>query len=89
MSTIEIKNVSKSYGKTDALKNISLAFTADKIYGLLGRNGAGKTTLINVITNKIFLTPARWLIDNEPAVENDQAQSKIFCMMEKNVHPTI
>jgi ABC-2 type transport system ATP-binding protein len=87
MSTIEIRNVSRNFGRTEALKNISLAFTGDKIYGLLGRNGSGKTTLINVITNKIFANSGEVLVDNEPAVENDQAQSKIFCMTEKNVHP--
>jgi ABC-2 type transport system ATP-binding protein len=54
MSTIQISNVSKAFGKTAALNNVTLIFEADKIYGLLGRNGAGKTTLINIITNKIF-----------------------------------
>jgi ABC-2 type transport system ATP-binding protein len=87
MSMIEIKNVSKNFGKTDALKNVSLTFSPDKIYGLLGRNGAGKTTLINIINNKIFTTSGEVLVDGETAVENDHAQSKIFCMTEKNVHP--
>lgn len=46
---IEIKNVSKKYGKKQALKNISL--TIDKgMFGLLGRNGAGKTTLMKVLS---------------------------------------
>jgi ABC-2 type transport system ATP-binding protein len=87
MSTIEIKNVSKNFGKTNALKNVSMIFEADKIYGLLGRNGAGKTTLINIITNKIFANTGAVLIDNESANENDRAQAKIYCMTEKNVHP--
>jgi ABC-2 type transport system ATP-binding protein len=87
MSTIEIKNVSKNFGKTNALKNVSLTFEADKIYGLLGRNGAGKTTLINIITNKIFANAGEVSIDGEPARENDHAQAKIYCMTEKNVHP--
>jgi ABC-2 type transport system ATP-binding protein len=87
MSTIQVNNVSKSFGKTAALNNVSLTFEADKIYGLLGRNGAGKTTLINIITNKIFADAGGILIDGEPAVENDSAQAKIYCMMEKNEHP--
>ena len=41
MSTIEIKNVSKSYGKNKALDDVSLTLTENCIYGLLGRNGAG------------------------------------------------
>jgi len=87
MSTIEIKNISKSFGKTEALKNVSLTLEPEKIYGLLGRNGAGKTTLINIITNKIFADTGEVLVDGETAVENDRAQAKIYCMTEKNVHP--
>jgi ABC-2 type transport system ATP-binding protein len=87
MSMIKINNVSKTFGRTDALKNVSLTFEPEKIYGLLGRNGAGKTTLINIITNKLFTDSGEVTIDGEKAEENDDAQSKIFCMTEKNVHP--
>jgi ABC-2 type transport system ATP-binding protein len=89
MSIMRIENVSKSFGKTIALKNVSLTLEPDKIYGLLGRNGAGKTTLINIITNKIFGDDGRVTIDEENAAENDHAQSKIYCMTEKNVHPWV
>ena len=45
---LEIKNLSKNYGKVEALKNVS--FILDKgIYGLIGANGAGKSTLFNKI----------------------------------------
>jgi ABC-2 type transport system ATP-binding protein len=84
---MEIKNVYKKFGNTIALKDVSVTFEADKIYGLLGRNGAGKTTLINIITNKIFASAGRVVLDGESAVENDNAQAKIYCMTEKNVHP--
>ena len=87
MSTIQVKNVSKNFGKIDALKDVSVTFEADKICGLLGRNGAGKTTLLNIITNKMFTTTGEVLIDGEPAWENDRAQAKTYCMLEKNVHP--
>ena len=49
MSTIEIKNVSKSYGKNKALDDVSLNLKENCIYGLLGRNGAGKSTLLNIM----------------------------------------
>jgi len=87
MSVIQTKNVSKSFGRTQALNSISVTFESDKIYGLLGRNGAGKTTLLNIITNKIFADAGEVLIDREKAEENDRAQAKIYCMTEKNVHP--
>ncbi|HZK55980.1 MAG TPA: ABC transporter ATP-binding protein [Desulfosporosinus sp.] len=87
MSTIEILNVSKSFSKTVALKNVSVTLEPNKIYGLLGRNGSGKTTLLNIITNKLFASSGDVLIDGETAVENDHAQVKIFCMGEKNIYP--
>jgi len=87
MSTIEIKNVSKVFGKTEALKNVTVTITDGKICGLLGRNGAGKTTLLNIITNRLFANQGEVLIDGEPALENDRAQAKIFYMTEKTLYP--
>ncbi len=87
MSTIEIKNVSKAYGKNMALNNVTATVADGKICGLLGRNGAGKTTLLNIITNRLFADWGQVMIDGESAVENDQAQAKIFYMTEKNLYP--
>ena len=87
MSTIEVNHVSKSYGKTVALKNVSAVFRDGKITGFLGRNGAGKTTLLNIITNRIFADQGTVLIDGEPAVENDRAQGKLYYMTEKTLYP--
>ena len=87
MTTIEIKNVSKTYGKTVALKNVTTSFPQGKICGFLGRNGAGKTTLLNIITNRLFSDHGHVLVDGEPAVENDRVQEKIFYMTEQNLYP--
>jgi ABC-2 type transport system ATP-binding protein len=87
MSTFEIKNVSKAYGRTVALKNVTATIPDGKICGLLGRNGAGKTTLLNIITNRLFADQGEVLIDGETAVENDQVQAKIFYMTEKTLYP--
>ncbi len=48
---IQIKNLSLQFGNFYALKDVSLALTDDKIYGLIGRNGAGKTSLLSLITS--------------------------------------
>ena len=46
---IEISNVSKHYGKTPVLRNISAQLQSGIIYGLVGANGCGKTTLMRCI----------------------------------------
>ena len=46
---LEIKNVNKSYGKTEALKNVNLEIPQGEIIGLFGENGAGNTTLMKCI----------------------------------------
>lgn len=47
-NVIEIKNVSKKYGKVEALRDVSLSL-GHGIYALLGPNGSGKTTLMNIL----------------------------------------
>ncbi len=87
MSKIEVKNVTKCYGSTVALKDVSLTFEENKIYGLLGRNGAGKSTLLSLITNKNYPTKGEVLIDGEPVWENDAVLAKVYCMSEQSLYP--
>lgn len=87
MSFVEVKNITKNYGRVNALNNVSVLFEENKICGLLGRNGAGKTTLLNLITGKIFPDSGQVFIDNENVKENDAALSKVYCMSEQTLYP--
>src|SRR6187431_2777025 len=48
--SIEVKNISKSYGAQKALNNISFTIKKGEIVGFLGPNGAGKSTTMKMIT---------------------------------------
>lgn len=56
---IEVKNVTKKYGKFVAVDDISFTINEGEIVGLLGPNGAGKSTTMNMITGFIEQTARR------------------------------
>lgn len=53
MNAIEIKNISKSYGKIKALNDVSFEVKKGELFGLIGPDGAGKTTLFRLLTTLI------------------------------------
>ncbi|MFD1708880.1 ABC transporter ATP-binding protein [Siminovitchia sediminis] len=55
MSVIECTDLSKRYGRLQALNQLSLSIKENKMIGLVGRNGAGKTTLLKLIAG--FIRP--------------------------------
>ncbi len=63
--SIELVNVSKSFGKKNVLKNVSLTAQAGEILCLLGPSGSGKTTLIRLITGAIEPDEGEIRIENK------------------------
>jgi ABC-2 type transport system ATP-binding protein len=53
---ISVSNLSRSYGSTLAVSNVSFEITSGEVVGLLGHNGAGKTTIMKMITG--FIEPS-------------------------------
>lgn len=49
MTTLEVKDVCKTYSGHQALNNVSIAVERGTVFGLLGPNGAGKTSLIRIV----------------------------------------
>lgn len=80
---LEIKNLSKSYGRTAVLKDINLKLEQNKIYGLLGRNGIGKTTLLNIISNQIKSNSGEVLLDNKNVFQ-DSATIENIALVKDN-----
>lgn len=50
---IEVKNLSKTYGRIKAVNDVSLSIGKGELFGLLGPNGSGKTTMIKMLTGQI------------------------------------
>lgn len=87
MSELIIENVTKKYGKTVILNDISLKFEQGHCYGLLGRNGAGKSTLINIIGQRCSRNSGKILLDGKPVDNDDKLMSVMFFMSDRSVYP--
>lgn len=62
---ISFSNVTKRYGNTTAIDNLSLTVSHDGIYCLLGRNGAGKTTLMKLLAGHVGATSGTITVDGQ------------------------
>ncbi|MBO5712693.1 MAG: ABC transporter ATP-binding protein [Clostridia bacterium] len=75
---IEIKSVTKKYGKFTALNNVSFTVNDNECFALLGFNGAGKTTLINAITTIIPFDDGEILVNGFNVVKNSTEVKSII-----------
>lgn len=65
VALLELKNVSKNFGKLQAVSNLDFTVAKGDVHSLIGPNGAGKTTVFNLITGIFPLTSGRVLFDGE------------------------
>ncbi|MEO1404640.1 MAG: ABC transporter ATP-binding protein, partial [Cyanobacteria bacterium J06635_1] len=66
---LQIQSLSKTYGKRQALTDLTLMLQPGEIYGLLGPNGAGKTTTINLLSGLLQPDKGTVLIAKQPVSE--------------------
>lgn len=85
--SIEIKNITKDFGDTRALDEVTLSFGGERIYGLLGNNGAGKSTLLGILTDRMHPTAGTVTVDGESVTNNDAALGKLFLVAEQDFFP--
>ncbi len=62
---IQVREVCKSFGKAEVLKQVTVNFEAGKIHGIIGRNGSGKTVLFKCICGFIPVTSGTILVDGK------------------------
>lgn len=84
---IETRGLTRSYGDTHALDDVTLKIHANTITGLLGRNGAGKTTLMALATAQVLPTSGEVLIDGEQPFEHAKVLEKLCFIRDNQRYP--
>ncbi|WP_395077674.1 gliding motility-associated ABC transporter ATP-binding subunit GldA [Flavobacterium sp.] len=74
--SIEVINISKSYGTQKALNNISFSVKKGEIVGFLGPNGAGKSTLMKILTTYISADEGEAIVNGNDVITNPKAVQK-------------
>lgn len=70
--TLEIKNLSVSYGNFEVLKDISFHLDKGQLIGLVAPNGTGKTTLFNAIMRFIPVRSGKIIVDDKEYTASDK-----------------
>jgi ABC-2 type transport system ATP-binding protein len=82
---IELKQVSKSYGKLQALKEISFSIQKGELFGLLGPNGAGKSTTINLLSTLIPYDKGSILINGNDIRQNARKIKQVLGVIPQEI----
>ncbi len=84
MNTVSIKNLTKTFGKTTAIDDLSLNIEKGKITGLIGADGAGKTTLIRLMIGLLLPNNGDVSVLNlDPYTQKQELTKKIGYMPQK------
>lgn len=74
---VELRNISKHFGRVQANRDISLTIEPSSIHGLVGENGAGKTTLMRILAGYMEKDAGEILINGETAVFSSPREAAV------------
>ena len=84
-SAITASNLSRFYGKFEALKDVSFEVPGGSIFGFLGPNGAGKTTTLYVLLGLLpQKTGKARVLGLDPVTQGDQLRAQVGCLLEES-----
>lgn len=75
---IRLEHLSKTYGRTSAVKDLSFEVARGELFGFIGPNGAGKTTTIKMMTGLLAPTRGRVFIDGMDLNRNPRAAKQLI-----------
>lgn len=81
MSVVQVEEITKTFGKTKAVNNVSFNIEKGRIFGLLGPNGAGKTTTLRMMNH--ILTPDSGFITINGQAAGPETQKMIGYLPEE------
>jgi ABC-2 type transport system ATP-binding protein len=75
---IELKNLTKQYGRILAVDRLTLSVAKGEIFGFIGPNGAGKTTTIRMLAGVLSPTQGEVIIDGIPMAADQVAAKRVI-----------
>ena len=74
---VQIKNITKSYGKKPVLQDVSLSCQSGQCIGILGANGTGKSTLLSLLAGILPADRGSFLCDGEDLFRNKKLRARL------------
>jgi ABC-2 type transport system ATP-binding protein len=89
MPPLEVRGLTKRFGSTTAVENLTFAIEPGRITGFLGPNGAGKTTTLRMLLGLVHPTGGEALVDGEPYRKLSEPARTVGAVLEaSSFHPT-
>jgi len=85
---LEVQGLTKRYGKTTAVEDLTLAITPGRITGFLGPNGAGKTTTLRILLGLVHASSGQALVNGMRYRRLEEPAQTVGAVLEaSNFHP--
>ena len=78
MTAVSARNISKTYGEVEALRNLTLEFPHGQLTSLLGPSGCGKTTLLKIIAGLLEPTSGEVEVNGRPVTGPGPDRAFVF-----------